>query len=83
MEADAMKIKRHIEKVHLAKEEKFTCNKCDAKCNSRQYLREHKHKEMGAPHNVPYVTKKSLEKGNLSSQEKLSRNFKASLCKQV
>ena len=49
MEADAMKIKRHIEKIHLAREEKFTCNKCDAKCNSRQYLREHKHKEHGKP----------------------------------
>ena len=49
MEADAMKKKRHIEKIHLAREEKFTCNKCDAKCNSRQYLREHKHKEHGRP----------------------------------
>ena len=84
MEADAMKIKRHIEKIHLAREEKnshvinvmqnVTQDSICANTNTRN---------MGNPHNVPYVTKKSLEKGNLSSQEKLSRNFKASLCKQV
>ena len=83
MEADAMKKKRHIEKIHLAREEKnshvinvmqnVTQDSICANTITRN---------MGNPHNMPYVTKKSLEKGNLSRktvQELQSKSMQTSL----